>query len=138
MGVFDPDYKRLALIIMIFLFLTIMYSGEAMLLLNQDERMNEYHYGYLDDTERGLYDPSFNGSRETLDSNYTSDIQSSRTEIGDVGDNLLGFVQFISFTSPDIGIFSWFFTPLVTIFWIIGIYLTIDIVYDIVKALPFT
>lgn len=121
MGVFDPNYKRLALLIMISLFLFIMYTGEAVLLSGQSESLHEYHYG-------GAGNLSY----------YESEVD-TREEVSTIGDSLFGFLTFITFTIPEIPVWAKvFFAPVITIFLFIGVYLALDIAYDIIKALPFT
>jgi hypothetical protein len=62
-----------------------------------------------------------------------------REDIDTTGGDLLSLIQFISFTSPELPTFmKLVLAPVTTIFLIVALYLTIDIIYDIVKALPFT
>lgn len=120
MGVFDPNYKRLGLLIGIFVFLTMMYTGEA-ILLNPENTI------------------SYESETTTYNKSYYETEATTREQSVTLGDNLFSFLTFITFTSPAIS--DWakpFFAIPVTIILMIGIYLAIDIAYDIIKALPFT
>ena len=121
MGVFDPNYKRLGLLIGIFLFLTMMYTGEAVLLTG--DKSVTYGGDQYDYENKSYYESE----------------SATRSETSSVGGSLFDFLAFITFTSPAIS--EWarpFFAIPVTIILMIGIYLAIDIAYDIIKALPFT
>ena len=76
MGVFDPDYKRLGLLIGIFIFLTIMYTGEAILL----NPANEIKYTSTPDS----YNKSY----------YESEAE-TREKTVSLGDSLFSFLTFI-------------------------------------------
>ena len=122
MGIFDPNYKRLALILMIFLYLTCMYTAEAVILLADDP--NDIS---ITDTS-GVFD---------LDEQSQSGIQ---IETEQQGVDLLSLIAFLTFVQPEL-LPAWmllFLAPITTITLIVFLYLIIDITYDIIKALPFT
>jgi len=114
MGVFDPNYKRLGLIVFLWLMLTCMYTVEGVFLGKETPLMQIKENNLL--------------YRENID-----------RDIDSQGMDLLSLINFITYTSPEIPApMQIFLAPIVTIMLIVAIYLTIDIIYDIVKAFPFT
>lgn len=120
MGVFDPTYARLKLIIFIFIFLTALYASEYYLLnenVNTDINTDMKNYGN--------FDPD----------NYSE----VRQYTVDTGGGLIEMIQFITFTPPELPDFmKAILAPISVICLIVEAYLIIDIAYDIVKGLPLT
>jgi len=123
MGVFDPQYKRLKFFLIIFLFLTLMYTAEAVLL--------DHEFTYVD---------SFTGEEIVAVDLDTENESAIREQSEDVGGDLLEVLAFITFARPDVlpEFMILILAPITTILLIVAIYLVIDILYDIIKALPFT
>jgi hypothetical protein len=123
MGVFDPSYKRLWLIIVLFVFLTAMYTCQSVLLVNA-EQVNEPTITIL---------PSDNFYLDEQNQSGVRDVSKEQ------GVDLFSLIGFMTFTTE--GLPTWIvtiFAPIVTTILIVQIYLIIDITYDIIKALPFT
>ena len=116
MGNFDPNYKRLGIILILFITLTVLYACEFAFFVSAPSDV--------------VGSPMSTGT----DTNYYNE---SKIEEG--GLDLIGFFQFITFTIPEIP--SWmvyFVSPFSVLLNIILGYLIADVIYDIVKALPFT
>jgi hypothetical protein len=116
MGNFDPNYKRLGIIIFIFVVLTLIYSCEHVF-------FNVAQQNILDEPLYTLPDEDY----------Y------NKTKVEDSGINIIGMFQFMTFTIPEIPIWMMvFLTPFSIILNIVLWYLIADVIYDIIKALPFT
>lgn len=119
MGVFDPNYSRLKLIIMIALFLTCMYTLQGVLLATETHDIIVTPLG-------------------DIDINTTSE-QGVRDDVKGLQGGLVDIIAFITFQAPNINpVFKTILGFIVVILDIILSYLIIDIAYDIIKALPFT
>lgn len=116
MGVSDPDLKRLKLILAIFCIITFIYVCEFLC---------------FSLAERTTIDAEFK--------EFQIDDIDEREEFKDIGSDMIGFIQFLTFTSENIP--EWVttvFLPIQSILGIIAIYLTADYLYDWIKALPLT
>lgn len=123
MGVFDPNYKRLWLLLVLFIYLSVMYTAEAVILFAENP------------TEIQITGESPTGF--DIDEQNESGIQ---VESEQQGADLFSLIAFITFAQPE-ALPVWmlvFLTPITTITFIVFLYLVIDITYDIIKALPFT
>lgn len=121
MGVFDQNYTRLGILLFCFIFLTCIYTAEYVA------------FGVAKDIHVNT-----DVSLDVNDVN-TSSTESVRENVDTSGIDLFGMINFMTFTLPEIP--DWqkaIFAPIATIFLIVTAYLTIDITYDIIKALPFT
>lgn len=121
MGVFDPNYKRLALILIMFIYLTCMYTAEAVLLFAENP---------IDIKGEPSSDFDIDGETES----------SVRIETEEQGADLFSIIAFLTFVQPEL-LPAWmllFLAPITTVTLIVFLYLIIDITYDIIKALPFT
>jgi len=124
MGVFDQNYKRLALLIVIALYLTAMYTCEAVLLSTEQQ-------------SEGVDTSTFTSPR-LVDMNETNET-AMKTETKDIGIDLGSIIAFVTYTAPNIHpIFKTILATIVLVFDFILVYLIIDVAYDIIKALPFT
>lgn len=126
MSEFDPNYKRLKIIISLFVFLSIMYALEWACFVWYQSPSQETPM-YIIDTE----------TMEKID--ITEEYYKNESRSQELGGSDFNFFGFMTFTLEEIP--DWqktIFTPLSIIIWIIGIYLIIDWVYAWIKALPFT
>lgn len=121
MGEFDPNFARLKIILMIFVFLFFIVSCE---------------YVFF----------GMSGNEDVLDIT-----QIERTEkptglwdgIASIFDGIVAFFtmsfQFITFTLPEIPFWmTAIMSPIMTILVVVEVYLVVDFIYSFVKALPLT
>ena len=126
MSGFDPNYKRLKIIIVLFVFLTGMYLLEWSCFvwypsINQDAPI------YMIDPETG----------ERIE--ITDEYFENESMVQMVGGTDFNFFGFMTFTLDEIP--EWqrlVFAPLSIIIWLVALYLVIDMIYAWIKALPFT
>lgn len=123
MGIFDPNYKRLKLILIVFIFLTLMYVSESVLLDHSYKVVDVYTGEEISDAK--------------IDPQNISQVRETSEGLGNPISNFIGFITFVR---PDVlpPIMLMILAPVTTIFLIVAIYLTVDVIYDIIKALPFT
>ena len=116
MSEFDRGYKRLGIILSLFIVLSLMYACEHVF----------FNVAQTDVLEDSL-------STTVPDDYY------NKTTMEDEGIDVIGFFQFMTFTIPDIP--AWmilFLAPFSLMLNVVLGYMIVDVVYAWIKALPFT
>lgn len=128
MSAFDPNYKRLKIIVVLFVFLTGIYFLEwSCFVWYPSTQIDEDAPVYAIDPETG----------EVVE--ITDEYFENESMVQMLGGTDFNFFGFMTFTLEEIP--SWqrlIFTPMTIVIWLVALYLVIDMLYIWIKALPFT
>ena len=110
---FDNNYKRLGIIIMLFITLTLLYTCEHV---------------FFNVAQKNTIDKPL---APITDEDYYN-----KTKIEDTGLDVIGFLQFMTFTIPAIPVWMMYFmTPFTLILNVVLAYLIIDIIHTWIPLL---
>lgn len=125
---FDANYTRLRAIIILFLFMFFVYTCEVMIFGTGETEVDD-----LTDTGRNPYtDEPYQAPAPSIFGNLNK-------ILGAIGHMFVLFFQILTFTLPTVPFWmTVILAPIMTIILIVAIYLVLDTIYAIVKALPLT
>jgi hypothetical protein len=124
MGVSDPQFTRLKTLLIIFLLIFFIYTSEIVIFGTgqkaQDDLIEPFHEKTYKQPEQGLFDQI-------------------ATFISGIAGIIVLIFQILTFTLPSIPFWmTVIMLPIIIVICVIMVYIFIDILYDIAKALPFT
>ena len=129
---FDANYSRLKSFLILFMLIFFIYTCELMLVAQpRTETINDFGGMFKDDSIETVEQPSQNVFSLLVEG------------ISNIVSYIYGYIVFIfqlmTFTLPNIPVWmTYVMLPIMIVLVIIELYLFIDIIYAIVKALPFT
>jgi len=129
---FDANYSRLKSFLILFLLIFFIYTCEVMIVAEpRTEQIDDFGGMFKDDSVETLEQPSTNV--------FSLLIEGISSIVGYIYGYIVFIFQMLTFTLPNIPLWmTYIMLPIMMVLIIIEIYLFIDVIYAIVKALPFT
>ena len=129
---FDANYSRLKSFLILFLLIFFIYTCEVMIVAEpRTEQIDDFGGMFKDDSVETLEQPSTNV--------FSLLIEGISSIVGYIYGYIIFIFQMLTFTLPNIPLWmTYIMLPIMMVLIIIEIYLFIDVIYAIVKALPFT